>query len=148
QNVCMNIKPILDKPDPSSLYGTSSKTLIAPTAKDMVGSLYAISAETGKVLWRHDERAGIMSLVATAGGLGIGGDTAGNVMGVDDGGGGVVGKSNVGGALSGFPITYMVNGKQYVAVSSGPSTVAGNAQRLTPELKSDAPPRIYVYALP
>jgi hypothetical protein len=31
--------------------------------------MFAISAETGKTMWRYDQLAGMMSVVATGGGL-------------------------------------------------------------------------------
>ena len=46
---------------------------LAPGAKN-VGIVWAISAETGKTTWKHEQRAGMMSLVATGGGLVFGGD--------------------------------------------------------------------------
>ena len=53
----------------------------APGA-DKVGTVWAISAETGTTLWKHEQRAGMLSLVATGGGLVFGGDANGRVQGV------------------------------------------------------------------
>jgi alcohol dehydrogenase (cytochrome c) len=50
--------------------------------------------------------------------------------------------------VSGYPVTFSVDGKQYVAVSTGPSLVAGGAARLTPELKPGNANQMYVFALP
>jgi hypothetical protein len=41
-----------------------------------------------------------------------------------------------------------VDGKQYIAVTTGPSLVANSALRLTPELKPSNSGQLYVFALP
>jgi alcohol dehydrogenase (cytochrome c) len=50
-------------------------------------------------------------------------------------------------SVTGFPITYMVNGKQYVAVSLGSALTPGSVARMTPELKPGTTNRIVVFAL-
>jgi hypothetical protein len=45
-----------------------SISIIAP-GTDKVGAVWAISLETGKTLWKYDQRAGVFSLVSTGGGL-------------------------------------------------------------------------------
>jgi hypothetical protein len=55
---------------------------------------------------------------------------------------------NLGTSVSGYPITFAVNGKQYVAVSTGPSLVAGAVMTLTPELKPGSGSQMFVFALP
>ena len=40
-----------------------------------------------------------------------------------------------GSPVTGYPISYAVNGKQYVAVSTGSSLVSSGVNRLAPELK-------------
>ena len=77
QNLCMNATTQTDKRDPrSSRLRLHAEHIIAPGA-DEVGAVWAISAETGKTLWKHEQRAGVMSLVATGGGLVFGGDADG-----------------------------------------------------------------------
>ena len=50
---------------------------------------------------------------------------------------------------SGYPITYTAGGKQYVAVTTGPSLVAATSRRMTPELAADSGgARVVVFALP
>jgi len=46
------------------------------------------------------------------------------------------------------PITFAVDGKQYVAVATGPSGEASSTLRLTPELKPSATTQVVVFALP
>jgi alcohol dehydrogenase (cytochrome c) len=90
-----------------------------------------------------------MSLVATGGGLVFGGDVAGKFKAYDDTSGEVLWETDLGAPVSGFPITFAVDGRQYVAVSTGQSLVAASARRVAPELPpADAPAAIFVFALP
>ena len=57
-------------------------------------------------------------------------------------------ETNVGAPASGFPVTYAVDGRQYLAVSTGVSNVATATARLAPELKQGSGNQIYVFALP
>jgi alcohol dehydrogenase (cytochrome c) len=147
QNMCMNAKTTVDTRDPSKVYGLEMPGVIAP-GTDKVGSVWAISAETGKVLWKHEQRAGFLSLVATGGGLVLGGDAAGRFKAFDEQTGKVLWEQNLGAPVSGFPITFSVDGKQYVAVATGPSLVANSTLRMTPELKPSNSGQLYVFALP
>ena len=57
-------------------------------------------------------------------------------------------KVNVGSGFSGPPMTFEVNGKQYVAITSGPSTPAKAKLVNTPELKEQRNATVlYVFAL-
>ena len=69
--------------------------------------------------------------VATAGGLVFGGDANGRFRAFDERSG--KGLGNYWGApVSGYPMTFAVDGKQYVAVATGPSGVANATLRVTP----------------
>ena len=76
---------------------------IAPGANTTSASCTAISAETGKTLWKHEQRAGMLSLVATGGGLVFGGDANGRFKAFDDKTGKVLWEINLGAPVSGFP---------------------------------------------
>jgi alcohol dehydrogenase (cytochrome c) len=90
-----------------------------------------------------------MSLVATGGGLIFGGDVAGIFKAYDELTGEVLWQSDLGLQISGYPVSYAVDGKQYVAVSSGTSLVAQSARRVTPELPDETEgPQLVVFALP
>jgi PQQ-dependent dehydrogenase (methanol/ethanol family) len=148
QNMCMNATTETDQRDPSLVYGLDVEPLMAP-GKDRVGVVYAVSAETGKTLWKHEQRAGEMSLVATGGGLIFGGDAAGRFKAYDETTGEVLWEADLGSPVSGYPVSFAVDGKQYVAVTTGPSLVAATARRMTPELPPDSGgARIFVFALP
>jgi PQQ-dependent dehydrogenase (methanol/ethanol family) len=144
QNLCMSATSL---PAGTSLYDISMRGELAPGVKD-AGTIQAISVETGATAWKYSQRAGTLSLVATGGGLLFGGDTAGRFRAFDDRTGKVLWEVNLGSPVSGYPVTFAVNGKQYVAVSTGPSLVAGGVNFTTPEIKPSATNQMYVFALP
>ena len=92
---------------------------IAP-GTDQLGAVYAISAETGKTTWLHEQRAATLSLVATGGGLVFGGDVNGRrFRAFDQETGEVLWEISLGSPVVGYPISYAVDGRQHVAVSTG-----------------------------
>jgi PQQ-dependent dehydrogenase (methanol/ethanol family) len=147
QNMCMTATTTTDQRDPTKVYGINMPGQIAP-GTDKVGTVWAISAETGQTVWKHEQRAGTMSLVATGGGLVFGGDANGRFKAYDDKTGNVLWEMNLGSPVSGFPVTFAVGGKQYVAVTTGPSLSAGSDGRMTPELRPSNSAVVYVFALP
>ncbi|HEX6997227.1 MAG TPA: PQQ-binding-like beta-propeller repeat protein [Gammaproteobacteria bacterium] len=148
QNMCMNATTETDQRDPELVYGFDAEQIMAP-GKDQVGVIYAVSAETGKTLWMHEQRAGVMSLVATGGGLVFGGDAAGKLKAYDEETGRVLWEADLGSPVSGYPVSFAVDGKQYLAVTTGPSLVAATSRRMTPELPPDSgESRIFVFSLP
>jgi alcohol dehydrogenase (cytochrome c) len=148
QNMCMNATVQTGERDPKLVYGFASEYIPAPGATN-IGVVWAVSAESGKTVFKHEQRVGVMSLAATGGGLVFGGDVAGNFHALDDTTGEVLWETNIGSPVSGYPVTFAVDGKQYVAVTTGPSLVAMAARRVTPELPSDAGAgQVFVFALP
>ena len=147
QNMCMNATTTVDTRDPSKVYGITMKQEFSIGA-DKVGTVWSISAETGQTLWKHEQRAGMLSLVATGGGLVFGGDSNGRFKALDDKSGAVLWETIVGSPASGYPISYSVAGKQYIAAIVGPSLEANSTRSLTPELKTGIGPNIFVFALP
>jgi alcohol dehydrogenase (cytochrome c) len=147
QNTCMTISPTLSRPSLDSAYGIRTNGQIAPNRTD-VGSIHAISVETGATLWTYNQRAGVLSLMSTATGLLFGGDTNGRFRALDQATGEVLWEVNLGSPVSGYPVSFAVDGKQYVAVSTGSSLTAMGANRLTPELQPSLGNNLYVFALP
>jgi PQQ-dependent dehydrogenase (methanol/ethanol family) len=148
QNMCMNATIQSGERDPRGVYGFSTEYIAAPGATN-IGAVWAISAEKGTTEWKYEQRSGVMSLAATGGGLVFGGDVAGNFRAFDDTTGDVLWETNLGAPVSGFPVSFAVDGKQYVAVTTGGSLVAGAARRVTPELTGEpTPSQVYVFALP
>jgi alcohol dehydrogenase (cytochrome c) len=115
---------------------------------DKVGTVWAISVDSGHTAWKYEQRAGTLSLVATGGGLVFGGDDNGRFRAFDDKTGKVLWEANLGAPVSGFPISYAVGGKQYIAVTTGTSLVSSSALRLTPELKPGNAANVFVFSLP
>jgi len=134
---------------PDMLYAITTENVITPDAGGKAGTLRAISVATGKQGWRYDQRAALMALLATGGDLVFGGDVAGLLHAFDAATGEVLWQTDLGATVTGHPVTFAVNGKQYVAVSTGRSNVTGGLTRLTPELvPADGANKLFVFALP
>ena len=144
RNVCARMQASTAGGDePSRIYKITWRSQIAP-GTDQVGAVYAISAETGETTWMYEQRAATTALVATGGGLVFGGDDNGRFRALDHETGEVLWEINLGSSISGFPITYAVDGRQHVAVSTGAPRFVG----LTPELRPSAGNTLFVFALP
>ena len=130
-----------------SHYALAVRNQIAP-GTDQVGTVRAISAETGATAWTYTQRAATMSLVATGGGLVFGGDVNGRFRAFDHETGEILWEINLGSAVTGFPITFAVDGQQYVAVSTGTAGTAAGFLSLTPEVRPSAGNNLFVFALP
>ncbi len=130
-----------------SHYALAVRNEIAP-GTDQVGTVRAISAETGATTWTYTQRAATMSLVATGGGLVFGGDVNGRFRAFDHKSGDVLWEINLGSAVTGFPVTFAVDDRQYVAVSTGTAGTAAGFLSLTPELHPSTGNTLFVFALP
>ncbi len=104
---------------------------------EKVGRLVANSAATGEVLWTYDQRAALGSPLVTAGGLVFIGDFHRYFRALDAQTGKIAWEVPLGSPVTGYPISYAVDGRQYIAVGVGGGT-SGQRQlaRLYPELKS------------
>src|SRR5262249_38356445 len=84
------------------------------------GWLTALDSDTGKVKWKYHSKVPIVAgVTATASGIVLTGDTAGNFLVFDSASGEIVYKKDTGGGIAGGVITYSIGGKQYVALTSG-----------------------------
>ena len=124
------------------IYSLTARHQLVP-GTDNLGTVRAVSVETGETRWIYEQRAGTMSLVATGGGLVFGGDSNGRFRAFDDESGEVLWEINLGAPVSGYPISYAVNGRQYVAVNTG-----SGSNSLTPELRPSSGSNLFVFALP
>jgi outer membrane protein assembly factor BamB len=131
----------------SANYAIAYRHQLAPGTTNS-GTVRAISSETGATTWLHEQRAATMSLVATGGGLVFGGDVNGRFRAFDHETGEVLWEINLGSAVTGFPITYAVDGRQYLAVSTGAGSTADHFLSLTPELQPSSGNNLFVFALP
>ena len=124
------------------IYQLAARHQLTPGTSNL-GTVRAVSAETGKTEWLFETRAGTMSLVATGGGLVFGGDANGRFRAFDHESGEVLWEINLGSSVSGYPISFAAEGKQYIAVNTG-----GGQPNLTPELRPSRGTNLYVFALP
>ena len=89
----------------TSLYALAVRSELAP-GTDQLGTVQAISPETGELAWKYEQRAATTSLVATGGGLVFGGDLNGRFRALDAETGDVLWEVNLGSPITGFPITF------------------------------------------
>jgi PQQ-dependent dehydrogenase (methanol/ethanol family) len=89
-------------------------------AKYAKGWTRAIDAATGKTAWsRQSPTPMVAGLTPTAGDVVMTGDLDGNFLVLDSRSGKTLYRFNTGGGVAGGISTYLVNGRQYVAVASG-----------------------------
>lgn len=122
---------------PGGAFDWTSRQL--PGSKDgMVGRVQAFDLATGKTLWTARERPHhVSAILATAGGLIFEGNKERWFRARDDRTGKVLWQVRLDASPSSFPITYSVDGEQYVAVTTGGGNpVETGLGELTPEIVS------------
>ena len=147
RNMCQRLLATTSPDASHRIYALAVRHEHAP-GSEQLGAVYAISAETGETRWLHQQRAATLSLVATGGGLVFGGDANGRFRAFDQETGEVLWEINLGSPVSGFPISYAVDGRQYVAVGTGGAATTPSFLRLTPELRPSNGNNLFVFALP
>lgn len=85
------------------------------------GVIEAIDYQTGKIRWSHDvgdwgSGAGVMT---TESGLTFTGDSSGNVLALDTSSGKTLWHAGTGSPMQSSPISYQLDGRQYIMTSSG-----------------------------
>jgi len=123
-------------------------TAMLPPGETNVGAIHAISVATGRTAWKFEQRAGMMSLLSTAGGLLFAGDAAGRFKALDNKSGRKLWEVNLSSAVTGFPVTYAVDGRQYVVIGTGIAPEGMALGRMAPEYKPTQRSVLYVFALP
>lgn len=88
--------------------------------------LRALDIETGKVVWEIPQIGPIegkreAGVLATAGGILVYGDPSGDIVAVDQRNGKALWHFATNGENKASPMTYMVNGKQFIALAVGPN---------------------------
>ena len=87
--------------------------------------IQAIDYKTGKVKWSHKwEDNGRSGLLSTAGKLVFAGDGSGNLVALDAATGDPLWHANLGASVTNGPITYELDGQQYLVVGAGDSLYA------------------------
>ena len=147
RNMCQRLLATTSPDASHRIYALAVRHELAP-GTELLGAVYAISAETGETTWLHEQRAATLSLVTTGGGLVFGGDAAGRVRAFDQETGEVLWEINLGSPVSGFPISYAVDGRQYIAIGTGGAATTPSFLSLTPELRPSNGNNLFVFALP
>ncbi|MDA2933518.1 PQQ-binding-like beta-propeller repeat protein [Acidobacteria bacterium AH-259-D05] len=102
-----------------------------------VGRLAAVSASTGELRWTYDQRAAMGSVLTTAGALVFVGDLHRYFRALDAETGKLLWEIPLSAPVTGYPISYAADGKQYVAVAVGGRTSGQRHMgQLYPELKA------------
>jgi PQQ-dependent dehydrogenase (methanol/ethanol family) len=95
---------------------------VIPSEKQW-GRVAAVNIDTGKVVWKHDtEQPLIGGGLATAGGLYFFGEGNGSFNALDSATGKKLWSFNCGAGANAMPVSYMVGGKQYIAMGCGGNT--------------------------
>ncbi len=93
----------------------------APTTDDVFASVIAVDPNTGERKWAHrlDAPSTEAGILTTASNLLFSGGRDGAFYALDARDGKVAWETNLGPSVSAGPMTYMVNGKQYVSIQCG-----------------------------
>jgi PQQ-dependent dehydrogenase (methanol/ethanol family) len=135
-NMCNDYKVVEQPSTPGEDYGRGRFTVRhAPDNGGKVGRVEAVNVLTGEPQWKHERRPIVSSgLLATGGGFVIGGDAGRRVFALDAKTGSVLWELPLSATIGGFPMTYMVNGVQYLAIPVGTNMLAQFSHPLTPEV--------------
>jgi alcohol dehydrogenase (cytochrome c) len=152
---CGESTPVLPDANTSALNRAQEARIprYRPGSDGNIGRLDAVNLATQKNVWSIRQRASIISAVlASDGGVIFAGDADRWFRAYDQANGDVLWKVRLNDAVNSFPITYSVNGKQYVAVVAGHNGRGRLYQmhQFTPEIIA---PRtnasvLWVFALP
>ena len=146
QNGCTNVTSLFERPGPNTgLYAIRMQGVPSPDPDAQRGTVQAFSAETGATLWTYQQGTDTTSLMTTGGGLVFGGDESGRFRALDASSGEVLWEVNLGSQVSGYPVSYAVDGRQYIAVSGGGDL---GEYRSAPRTGRVVGNNLYVFALP
>lgn len=147
-NTCMNfaLRPV----EPTvGLHHASARSSvdIGPEDTGQVGQFASIDVATGETLWTYNQRAGIGgSVLTTGGGLVFVSDDARRFRAFDADNGAILWEQVLNSTAGGFPVSYSVEGVQYIAIAAGEGV---NYRRHTPEIRQRGGGNtLYVFRLP
>ena len=150
RDICMDLRPVAGTGFLST--GVAVDYAPRPGSDGKYGVLQALDMQTGKIAWDLRQRAPFdTSILATAGGVLFAGSVDRKIRAWDQANGQELWSAGLPGIPNGGPISFAVDGRQYVAFLTGyGNPLSSGIISLTPDLpmplvNSSA---IYVFALP
>jgi alcohol dehydrogenase (cytochrome c) len=131
-------------------YGGDSTTYPMPGVGKMLGRLAAWNVDTMAERWSHEQEAMFLTgALTTGGGLAFVGDVGRYFSAFDVRNGKRLWRTRLGAPLHGYPVTYSVNGRQYIAVPTGMGVFRALTAIISPQFYQPVHGQaLYVFALP
>jgi alcohol dehydrogenase (cytochrome c) len=149
---CMDLTPVAPGGRGSLSTGVRWSLRPRPNSDGLYGRIQAINLETRKTVWTDRQRAPMTTgTLATAGGLVFAGALDRRFAAYDEATGTTLWSTRLGDVPSNAPISYTVNGRQYVAMVVGNGGAqAATFPALVPEIRNppDRGASVWVFALP
>ena len=130
-------------------FGADSRSYEKPGVNGEIGKIISVNLNEMKINWSHEQEAMFLtSSLSTAGGITFIGDLDRHFKAFNSKTGEVIWKTRLSSALHGFPITYSIDDRQYVAVTTGMGVFRALTSLVSPQIyQPDNGNAIYVFEL-